>query len=220
MKRSAYDIFTVALALAAAAPLVSRLLAEAKVGAAAQAEARAGAQASSPLSFNWAQWKALTASIWEAIGADRLSLLAAGVAFYALFAVFPALGAATWLFGLLADPGAIQQQLASLREVVPAEAYKLIQQQLAALTSHRSAGVSIAGLISLIVALFSARLAAASMIDALNAVYKVEEMRGFIKTNAIAILFTAVAIAVFLLAIALLLLAPGAFPFCRLPSAV
>ena len=151
---------------------------------------------------------------------DRLSLLAAGVAFYVLFAVFPALGAATWIFGLLADPSSIRQQLDSVRDVVPAEAYKLIEGQLIALTSKANAGLSLTGIISLLVALYSARLAASSMIQALNAVYKVEETRGFIKVEAIAVLFTILAIIVFVLAIALLVIMPALFSFLHFPPAV
>jgi membrane protein len=222
MKRSAYDILTVSIAIAAAAPLVYRVLSETPAGAHGHTVALAAARdtASSPFSFDRTQWKSLLTRVYAAIGADQLSLLAAGVAFYALFAVFPGLGAATWLFGLLADPSTIQQQLGSIREVVPAEGYKLIEQQLVSLTSKNSAGFSVAGVVSLLVALYSARLAASSMMQALNAVYRVEETRGFVKANAIAILFTVVAIVVFLLAIGLLVVMPALFNLIGFPPLV
>ena len=149
-----------------------------------------------------------------------MGLLAAGVAFYALFALFPGLGAATWLFSLLADPTTIQQQANQLRDVVPAEAYKLIEQQLVALASKNSPGFSVAGIVSLLVALYSARLAALSIMQALNVIYKVEETRSFITTNAIAILFTVLAIVVFLLAIVALVVLPALFSFIGFPPLV
>ena len=222
MKRSSYELFALALAIVATAPLVSRVLADASVKPTGQsgALARVRDKKSSPLSFGWTEWKALLSNVYKAMGADQLSLLAAGVAFYALFAVFPGLGAGTWLFGLLADPGQIKQQLDSLRDVIPAEAYDLIQKQLIALTSKQSAGFSLAGIISLLVALYSARLAASSMMQALNAVYKVKETRGFIETNGIAILFTVVAIIVFLLAIALLVVMPTIFNLIGFPPLI
>ena len=219
MRRSAIEILAVTLAVAATLPLVSRVLSDGQTttsgssGALAAARDRAG----SPFSFNWLQWKSLLLRVYKAIGADELSLLAAGVAFYALFALFPGLGAATWLFSLLADPTTIQQQAAQLRDVVPAEAYKLIQQQLVSLASKNSTGLSVAGIISLVVALYSARLAASSMMQALNIIYKVEETRGFVKSNAIAILLTLVAIVVFLLAIAVLVVLPALFNFIGFP---
>jgi len=192
MKRSASEIFAVALAIAAAAPLFSKVLSDntVKSGGGGGALARARDSTSSPFSFDWGQWKSLLWKVYTAIGADKLGLLAAGVAFYALFAIFPGLGAAIWLFGLFADPGSIQQQLNNVRDVLPAEAFDLIQKQLVALTSKQSAGFSITGIISLLVALYSARLAASSMMEALNAVYKVDETRGFVEANAIAVLFT------------------------------
>ena len=119
------------------------------------------------------------------IGNHDTSLLAAGVAFYALFALFPALAAATWIFGLLANPATVHDQLNNLRDVVPAEAWQLIDQQLTTLTS-KSASFSLAGIISLLVAIYSARTAASSMMGTLNVVYGIAENRGFIKTNTIA----------------------------------
>ena len=219
MRRSAIEILAATLAVAATLPLVSRVLADGQTTASGSsgALARARDRAASPFSFSWVQWKSLLIRVYRTIGADQVTLLAAGVAFYALFALFPGLGAATWLFSLLADPHSIQQQASLLREVVPDEAYKLIQQQLVALASKKSAGFSAAGVISLLVALYSARLAASSMMQALNVIYKVEETRGFVKTNAIAILFTFVAIAVFLLAIAVLMVLPALFHFIGFP---
>ena len=177
-------------------------------------------RAGSPFSFSWKQWKSLLFLLYKAISSEQVGLLAAGVAFYALFALFPGLGAATWLFSLLADPTTIQQQAEQLRDVVPAEAYKLIEQQLIALASKNSPGFSVAGVVSLLVALYSARLTASSMMQALNVIYKVEETRGFIRTNAIAILFTVVAIVVFLLAIAALVVLPALFSFIGFPPLV
>ena len=114
----------------------------------------------------------------------------------------------------------IQQQANNLREVVPGEAYKLIEQQLVALTSKSSTGLSVAGIVSLLIALYSARLAASSMMQALNVIYKVEETRGFITTNVTAILFTVMAIVVFLLAIAVLVVLPTLFSFVGFPQLV
>ena len=222
MKRSALEILAVTLAVAATLSLLSRVLSASRTavsglpGPPAAARDRAG----SPFSFSWKQWKSLLFLLYKAIGSEQVGLLAAGVAFYALFALFPGLGAATWLFSLLADPTTIQQQADQLRDVVPAEAYKLIEQQLVALASKNSPGFSVAGIVSLLVALYSARLAASSTMQALNVIYKVEETRSFIRTNAIAILFTVVAIVVFLLAIVALVVLPTLFSFIGFPPLV
>ncbi len=222
MRRSAIEILAVTLAVAATLPLVSRVLADGQTttsgtSGALQAARDRAASRSHLLGRSgnrcFSAFTGLSAPIrWACSQPGWLSTRCS------LF--FPGLGAATWLFSLLADPGTIQQQVNKLRDVVPAEAYKLIEQQLVALSSKNSAGFSAAGVISLLLALYSARLAASSMMQALNAIYKLQETRGLIKTNAIAILFTVVAIVVFLLAIAVLVVLPALFRFIGFPPLV
>ena len=121
MQRSAFKILAVALAAAAALPLLWDMLSDSRITASGSSGSLAAARdrAGSPISFSWEQWKSLLSRLYKAIGSNQVGLLAAGVAFYALFALFPALGAATSLFSLLADPHSIQQQANNLREVVP-----------------------------------------------------------------------------------------------------
>ena len=152
--------------------------------------------------------KAVLVETFNAAGQNHLGLLAAGVAFYMFFAIIPGLGVAVWLLGLLTNPAAIQGEADNLRDVLPQEALSLIQQQLIALTSRQSGGVSLPGLINLVIALFTARTAASSMIEALNHVYGVQETRGIIKVNAIAVLFTIVAVITLVAAIMLAILLP------------
>jgi membrane protein len=167
--------------------------------------------------FSFGELKATAVETFRNAGRHNTSLLAAGVAFYALFAIFPALGAATWVFGLLADPSIIHDQVDSLKGVLPAEAWQVIDKQLVTLTGQ-SAGFSVRGVISLFIALFSARLAASSMMGALNTVYGVPEERSFVTTNAIALLFTVLAIVVFVLALAAFIAVPVALNYVGLRS--
>src|SRR5579863_6156567 len=60
------------------------------------------------------------------IGRDNLSLVAAGVAFYAMIAIFPAIAAFVSIYGLFADPRAIEQQIASYSTLLPANWLKLL----------------------------------------------------------------------------------------------
>lgn len=131
---------------------------------------------------------------WKAISADNISLLAAGVAFYSLLAIFPGLAFLVAMFGLLADPGEVQRQLLYVRDVLPEDAWNAINTQLITLTSQTSRSLSIASVISLTLALINARLAVYAMMSALNIVYKREETRSFFTTNAIAMLFTIAAL--------------------------
>jgi hypothetical protein len=71
-------------------------------------------------------WRQVLLRVWEQIGSDNLSLVAAGVAFYSLLAVFPALAAMVMIYGLFADPAEVQAQLAPLQDVIPADAFNIL----------------------------------------------------------------------------------------------
>jgi membrane protein len=135
-------------------------------------------------------------NVWKAVAADNISLLAAGVAFYALLALFPGLAFIVAMYGLLADPAQVQQQLLNIKGVLPAEAWEAINTQLLELMRQNSRSLSLASIVSLALALINARLGASAMMGALNVVYKRTETRSFAYTNFIAFLFTIAAIAV------------------------
>ncbi len=134
--------------------------------------------------------------VWKSISADNISLLAAGVAFYMLLAIFPALVFLVAMFGLLAEPDQVRQWLVSLKGVLPAEAWNAIDAQLVALTGQNSTSLSLASIFSLLLAFINARLGAYSMMGALNVVYNAPETRSFTRTNIIAFMFTIAALCV------------------------
>jgi len=121
--------FLIVLAVLGITPLASKMLAT------SSAQKHALGIETGSRSFSVHELKAIVMESVHNIGNHDTSLLAAGVAFYALFALFPALAAATWIFGLLANPATVHDQLNNLRDVVPAEAWQLIDQQLTTLIS-------------------------------------------------------------------------------------
>jgi len=134
--------------------------------------------------------------VWKSISADNISLLAAGVAFYMLLAIFPALVFIVAMFGLLTDPDQVRQWLVSLKGVLPSEAWNAIDAQVGVLLGQNSASLSLASIFSLLLAFINARLGAYSMMGALNVVYNAPETRSFTRTNLIAIMFTIAAVCV------------------------
>ena len=75
---------------------------------------------------------------WLVAGRANIGLAAAGVAFYALFSIFPGLAALIALFGLVADPGIVDSQLALLKELIPEQIFLLLEDQLSRLLSAQS----------------------------------------------------------------------------------
>jgi membrane protein len=139
----------------------------------------------------------IASNVWRAISADNISLLAAGVAFYTLLALFPGLAFIVAVFGLVADPAQIQRELLSFKEVLPAEAWEAIDAQVRFLTRQTTAALSLASVVSLALAFINARLGVYSMMGALNVVYRCEETRSFVRVNVIAVTFTLAAIVIF-----------------------
>ena len=82
-----------------------------------------------------------------------MSLLAAGVAFKALLALFPALIAAVSLWGLIADPETITEQIDGLADALPEEVAGIIEQQLTQIAGTGAGALSGAPAVSILVAL-------------------------------------------------------------------
>ncbi len=136
------------------------------------------------------------------------SLLAAGVAFFAFLAVYPALIAVVTLVSLAADPKQITQQIQSFTVGLPPIARQLISDPLTALTRSSDGTRTLGLVISLLVALWSASSGTSSLMTAVNLAYDEQEKRGFLKFRAIALLLTLGAIVFLVLTLALIAVVP------------
>ncbi|HYZ26031.1 MAG TPA: YihY/virulence factor BrkB family protein [Geminicoccaceae bacterium] len=135
-------------------------------------------------------WRDILWRVWAQIGQDNVSIIAAGVAFYAILAVFPAITAFVSLFGLFADPAAVQEQFANLEGMIPAEAWTLLNDQLSAVLSAEAQSLGIGALVGLLIAFYSAGAGVRALMTALNIAYNEEEKRSFVRFYLIAFLFT------------------------------
>jgi len=116
--------------------------------------------------------------------------LAAGMTYYSLFAIFPAIAALVAVYGLFADPSTIAKHLDQLGGFLPGGALDVARDQLTRVASKGSQALGLTFLIGLAVSLWSANAAMKSLFDTLNIVYREEEQRGFLKLNAISLGFT------------------------------
>src|SRR5579863_8337619 len=83
------------------------------------------------------------------IGRDNLMLVAAGVAFYAMTAIFPAIATFVSIYGLFADPDAVQKQIAGFSSLLPAASLKLLTDALQSFAGKNSSTLNMALLVSL-----------------------------------------------------------------------
>ncbi|MHA6289584.1 YihY/virulence factor BrkB family protein [Maricaulis sp. CAU 1757] len=147
---------------------------------------------------------------------DNLSFVAGGVAFFGFLAVFPALGALVMIWGLFADPQSLADQLAVLRQAMPAAAFDLIEAQLVAVAESRSSSLTLGAILALAFSFWSAAKGARAMIAAMNIAYAQTDQRGFIKANLTALAFTVGGIVYAVLSLALIAALPPLLEAIRL----
>ena len=156
--------------------------------------------AHSPWALPAGGWKAVLKRTWAETGRDNVGLIAAGVAFYGFLALVPLLGVTVLSYGLIADQQTVIDDVNRLTAVMPADAARLVGEQLMNVVQASDGKKGFGLLLALALALFGARNGAGAVITALNIAYEEEEKRGFIKVNLLALGITAAAVIVALVA--------------------
>ncbi|ANY83918.1 hypothetical protein BB934_36025 (plasmid) [Microvirga ossetica] len=188
--------------------------------AAAAGEKERGREADTPTQIPTLGWKDILWRTWEEFGQDRIMAVAAGVTYYALLAIFPAIAALVSVYGLVADPATIQEHLNALAGVLPGGALDIIRDQVIRIASQGGGTLGFSFLVGLVLSLWSANAGMKAVIDALNIVYDEEEKRGFVQLNLQSLAFTLGAIAFILLALAAIVVLPIVLDFMGLGSGV
>lgn len=148
-----------------------------------------GHDATDPSEFLWPAWKAVLHRVWIRIYRDHLSIIAAGVAFFGILAIFPSIAALIGLYGLIANPADVASNLLAVRPLLPHDVYGLIEGQVAALIAARPK-LGLASFLALIFALWSARAGVAALVEGLNIVYREYDDRSFLVQYLLSLLLT------------------------------
>jgi membrane protein len=167
-----------------------------------------GRRAEAPWHIPARGWKDILWRAYAQTSEDRLLAVAAGVVFYALLALFPAITALVSLYGLFANPANINDRLAGLGGIFPSGAIAIIGERIGHLTSTSDTKLGFGFVFGLGLALWSANAGMKAMIDALNVVYQEKEKRGFIMLNLVSLVFTLAVVATVLLALAAVVVLP------------
>ena len=165
-------------------------------------------------------WKKILFNVKDRIGENNVSIVSAGVAFYAFLAVFPAIAALVSIYGLAMDPQSIQNQLSQISGMMPDQAYEILKNQLQSLakTSGTALGWSMA--ISILFSVWSANKGTKSLFTGVDIAYGTESDRGFFKQNGLTLLFTSGAILLVIVSMALIVGFPALVHTLKLPSTV
>jgi membrane protein len=167
-----------------------------------------GRSAKTPTHIPLRGWKDILWRTYEDIGSHRLLMIAAGVVFYAMLAVVPAITALVSIYGLFAKASSINEHLSFIASVMPGTAYELIRDQITRIAGNNDGKLTFAFIFGLGLALWSANAGMKSIFDALNVVYDEDEKRGFIKLNAISLAFTLGAVLALLTAVGAVIALP------------
>jgi membrane protein len=134
---------------------------------------------------------------------DNVTLIAGGLALYALLSVFPALAALVSIYGMFATPRDVIEQMNAFAGVLPPGVWDIFNSELQNIAKTDQSTLSVALGIGIVVALWSARSGMSSLMTATNIAYQERERRGFIRTTLLSLAFTAGAVLGFIMMLAL-----------------
>jgi membrane protein len=154
------------------------------------------------------RWNDILLAVFEGISKDRIFLVAAGVTFYAILALFPGIGALVSIYGLFANPATIAGHLNTLSGVAPGGATEVLNGELTRLATQKGATLGVGFAVSLVVGLWFSNSGMTGLFDALNAVYEEKEQRSLFKYYATTLTFTAGAVVLGLISIAIIVAVP------------
>ena len=178
-----------------------------------------GRQAASPTEIPARGWKDILWRVYGNIGAHRVLALAAGMTYYSLLAIFPAIAALVAIYGLFSDPGTIAKHLDDVAGFIPGGAADVAREQLTRVATKGDRALGFTFLIGLVISLWSANAAMKSLFDTLNIVYGEEEKRGFFKLNAMSLGFTIGGIVFILAALGAVVVIPVLLKYLGLSDA-
>lgn len=162
-----------------------------------------GRKTDTPRQISVRGWMDVIRRAWKDTGRKNLSLVAAGVTYYLLLALFPGLAALVSVYGLVANPADVAKHVQSLSGMISPSTLTLIGNELRQLASASSKSLSLGFILGVVIALWSGVGGMTGMMTALNIAYDRPERRGFIRCKATALLLTAVVIVGGLIALAL-----------------
>ncbi|WP_207762149.1 YihY/virulence factor BrkB family protein [Arboricoccus pini] len=175
-----------------------------------------GRDADAPTRIPLRGWWDIAFRIWRNIGEDRLLSVAAGMTFYTLLAIFPAIAAFVSLYGLLASGQSVEGTLDYLRGVLPPDALDLLADQMRRLVSQDNSALSLGFFISLGFSLWSSNASMKALFDALSIVYHEREKRGFFLLTGLSLTMTLGGLLFIILALSCVVVLPIVLSFVGL----
>ncbi|MGR3541060.1 MAG: YihY/virulence factor BrkB family protein [Hasllibacter sp.] len=171
-----------------------------------------GRRAETPMEIPKRGWKDILLRTKDEIGKDHVGLVAAGVAFYGLLAIFPGIAAVMAIAGLVAEPAWVASQIEELSAILPQNAAEIIIGQAQEIAGQEG-GLGLAAVVGIVLALWSASAGMSSMMEGLNVAYDEDETRGFVRRTMVRLGLTLGVIAGFVVTVLVIVGLPIALSF-------
>jgi membrane protein len=175
-----------------------------------EAEPGRGRSAHHPHHIPLLGWKDIAWRTYREMGRDQLPIVAAGITYYVLLAIFPAIGAFVSLYGLFADVATVQSQLQTLSLIIPATVLQVIGEQMMRLAGAHGAKLSAAFVVSVLLSIWSANAGMKALFNGLNATYDEIEKRDYVRRTALTYWATFTTLSFFILVTFVLVAVPPA----------
>ena len=172
----------------------------------------------SPKKIKASGWKKILIKVKDRIGENNLTRVSAGVAFYAFLAIFPALVALLSIYGLAVDPAQAEQQISQLSGMMPKEAFSIIKERIDNFMETSGSTLGWGTALGILISLWSANAGTKSLFTGIDIAYNTKNRRGFIKQNALTLVFTLGAIITLVLSMALIVIFPAIVHTLGLPE--
>lgn len=158
--------------------------------------------------FSPSDWRAILMRVGKGIGEKNLSMMAAGIAFFSMLALFPAIAATISIYGYMSDPIVVRENLLVFESIMPDQVYQLLDSRVTQLITGRRTTLGIASIVSVLLATWSARAGITAMIAGLNVICREDNTRNFVMNLLVAYCLTLLLITGALLALASVVIIP------------
>ncbi|SFN96398.1 YihY/virulence factor BrkB family protein [Salegentibacter flavus] len=165
-------------------------------------------------------WKIILLRVKDQIAEDNVGIVSAGVAFYAFLAIFPALMALISIYGLAMNPENVQSQISYLSNMMPEQAFSIVEAQINEFTSTSGKALSWGTALGIIFSLWSANKGTKSLFTGVDIAYNTNNTRNFIRQNALTLLFTFGAVLILILSMVLIVIFPALVDQLGLPERI
>jgi len=175
-----------------------------------------GRNATAPHRIPLRGWFDIGLRLWKRLRSDRIGLIAAGVAFYGLLALFPGIAACVALAALWTDPAIIVSEITKIGALLPDAAATIVIDQATEVAGSQTGGLGLTAIIGFLIAFWSVSRGVRSLIDGLNIAYQEVERRSFIRLYLTTFALTLWLIIGFIMAVALATVIPAVLAYAHL----